>query len=118
MIVAFKKISTNGIDFEATSGDMSFVGIAKKSQKNLVHCFGKLKGTITHTCDRCANEFTLEVDEEVELFASDGVYEKDEDLLDVMEFFDGFVNFDTILQSELGIVISDYHYCPTCKQNS
>lgn len=118
MEVAFKKIPASGINFEATNGNVKFSGVAKKDSKDLVHCFGRLSGKIIHNCDRCADEFSLEIDEEVNLFVSDGIYEDEENLLEVVESFDGFVNFDTILESELGLVMSDYHYCPTCKENN
>ncbi|WP_458700802.1 YceD family protein [Sulfurospirillum sp. 1307] len=117
MVVAFNKISTSGIDFKATIDGVEFTGFAKKDSNNLVHCNGKLVGTLTHICDRCGNEFDLKIDEKVDLFASDGEYNGEDYALDVMEFFEGLVNFDTILESELGVVLSDYHYCSTCKEN-
>ena len=117
MEIVFKKVPVNGVDFETSIGDVKFCGNAKKESKNLVECIGKIKGTLTHQCDRCGNDFTLPVNEEVKIFASDGLYESDDELLDIIEFFDSSVNFDTILESELGTIKSDYYYCSTCKDN-
>ncbi|MDD2383230.1 MAG: DNA-binding protein [Sulfurospirillaceae bacterium] len=118
MTIEFKKIPNSGVDFEVKCEEITLVGNALKSDKTIVACKGKLIGTVEHTCDRCAEIFTLGVNEEVEVFASDGLYEdkEGEELLNVIEFFDGSLNFDTILQSELEALKSDYHYCGTCEQ--
>ncbi len=117
MTVEFKKIPTSGIDFEASSGDIQLIGHAQKTDKTMIRIDGKMCGQTPHECDRCAETFTLLVDENVEVFASDGLYEDSgEELLNIVEFFDGSINFDTILQSELEALRSDYHYCGGCKQ--
>lgn len=117
MEIVFKKVPVSGVDFETSINDIRFYGTAKKESKNLVQCTGILEGSLVLQCDRCGNEFTYNVNEKVNLYASDGLYESEDDLLDVIEFFEGSVNFDTILQSEVGSIKSDYHYCSTCKEN-
>lgn len=118
MQIEFKKIPTTGVHFEVSLGDIVVVGNATKIDKTMVRIDGTMSGTVSHACDRCATELTLKVDEKVEVFASDGLYvdQDGEDLLNIVEFFDGSINFDTILQSELEALRSDYHYCGSCEQ--
>lgn len=118
MQIEFKKIPTTGVSFEVSLEDITVVGNATKIDKTMVRLDGTMRGTVAHACDRCATEFALSVNERVEVFASDGLYEdkSGEDLLNIVEFFDGSINFDTILQSELEALRSDYHYCGGCEQ--
>ena len=118
MQIEFKKIPTTGVHFEVSLGDIAVVGNATKIDKIMVRVDGAMRGSVAHICDRCAAEFNLEVDEKVEVLACDGLYEdkSGEDLLNIVEFFDGSINFDTILQSELEALRSDYHYCGGCEQ--
>jgi uncharacterized metal-binding protein YceD (DUF177 family) len=117
MTVEFKKIPTSGINFEVSFGDVQLSGHAQKTDKAMIRVDGKMCGQTPHHCDRCAEVFTLLVNESVEVFASDGLYEDNgEELLNIVEFFDGSINFDTILQSELEALKSDYHYCGGCEQ--
>ena len=47
---------------------------------------------------------------------SNGIYKgKEENLEDVVEFFDGFVNLEEVLTSEIEAFKSDYFYCDKCK---
>ncbi|MBV5278939.1 MAG: DNA-binding protein [Campylobacteraceae bacterium] len=118
MTVEFKKIPVTGIAFEVSLEDIKLIGNAKKKDKTMVVVDGKMSGKVIHQCDRCAEEFDLLVAEGVEVFASDGIYEDKGtgELLNLVEFFDGSINFDMILQSELEALKSDYHYCGKCEQ--
>jgi uncharacterized metal-binding protein YceD (DUF177 family) len=114
MQIVFKKVPTTGVDFETSIDNVKFYGNAIKESKNLVKCVGKIEGSLIHLCDRCGDDFSFPVNEEVKIFVNDGIYESNDELLDLIEFFDGMVNFDTILESELGTIKSDYHYCSNC----
>lgn len=118
MNIEFKKIPVNGIHFETSLGDIRFFGEALKASKTIVKCTGTMEGNLPHLCDRCAESFKLMVNERVEVFASDGLYEdhEGEELLNVIEFFDGSIDVDTMLQSEIEAFKSDYHYCGQCEQ--
>ena len=118
MQIEFKKIPITGVQFEVSLGDITIIGNVTKEDKTIVRVDGNMSGFVAHTCDRCAAEFNLKVNEKVEVFASDGLYEDQSggDLLNIVEFFDGSINFDTILQSELEALKSDYHYCGGCEQ--
>jgi uncharacterized metal-binding protein YceD (DUF177 family) len=118
MKIEFKKIPTTGIHFETSSDEIKFYGEALKTGKTMVKCTGELEGTLPHLCDRCGESFNLTMNEHVEVFASEGLYEghEGEELLNIIEFFDGSIDVDTILQSEIEAFKSDYHYCGQCEQ--
>ena len=118
MQIEFKKVPNSGIHFETSLDEVKFCGEVVKTDKMLVKCSGVMEGTLLHTCDRCGESFTLAVKESVEVFASEGLYEdkEGEELLNIIEFFDGFIEVDTLLQSEIESFKSDYHYCGKCEQ--
>ena len=118
MKIEFKKIPTTGIHFEASLDEVKFFGEALKTGKTMVKCTGQLEGILPHVCDRCGESFELAVNERVEVFAQEGLYEgqESEELLNIIEFFDGSIDVDTILQSEIEAFKSDYHYCGQCEQ--
>jgi hypothetical protein len=55
------------------------------------------------------------LDEKLELTLSDGIYDEDDNLLDVIEFFEGYIDIDEIIESEVASIKSDFHYCKDCK---
>ncbi len=114
MKIVFKKIPQSGVDFETSSDEIKFYGKLEKKSKNLVQCIGRLEGTLVCQCDRCGDDMSLNVNEKVDLLASDGLYESGDNLLEVMEFFEESIDLNTILLSEVEILKSDYHYCSTC----
>lgn len=115
MKINFKKIPQCGVDFETISENLKFSGKLNKESRNLVKCSGKIEGTLECQCDRCAEDITLEVNEKVDLLINEGFYKTGEELVEVMEFFDGVVDLDVVLQSEVETLKSDYHYCSACK---
>lgn len=75
----------------------------------------KLNGKIQTSCDNCAEEFLLDVDEDVEFYISDGIYTKSDDLfLDVVESLNATVDLDEIMHSEIELLLSDYKHCGNC----
>jgi len=115
MKIEFKKIPYDGINFEVKKEDISFLGIAQKINKNLVKCTGIMKGSFLHICDRCGDEFTKSIKQNVEIYASCGLYDDDK-YINLIEFFDDFIDFDTMLQSELESFKCDYLYCNSCNK--
>ncbi len=113
MKIEFKKIPNSGINFDISTKNVKFSGISVKIRNNLVKCTGSIKGSFPHICDRCGLEFINHMDENIEVYASDGIYEGD--FLDVIEFFDNSVDFDSILLNEIESYKSDYLYCDKCK---
>ena len=116
MKISFAKIANNQMPFELNSDGLIFNGELGKINQNLVSCKGKIVGEIAHNCDRCGEDINLKLDEDVNLILSDGIYkDNEENLDDVVEFFDGFVNLEEVLTSEIEAFKSDYFYCDKCK---
>ena len=94
--------------------------LANKELRKLYHQV--LKGlyrakTIRENTDNddIYSEFLL-YDEDVNLILSDGIYkDEEENLDDAVEFFDGFINLEEVLTSEIEAFKSDYFYCEKCK---
>ncbi|WXG59663.1 YceD family protein [Campylobacter concisus] len=117
MIIPFSKIANKEINFELVrNNDLVFSGILKRKDPFLVKCQGTIKGEIKYICDRCGDEFMLPIDQDVELNLSDGVYkDRENELSDTVEFFDGNIDLKEVFESELEAFKSDYFYCEKCK---
>ena len=75
-----------------------------------------MNGSVSTACDICAEDCIIEVDEEVEFFISDGIFDDNDAVeLDVIESFDGNADLEEILNSEIELIKSDYHSCINCK---
>ncbi|HEY9202943.1 MAG TPA: hypothetical protein VIM82_01310 [Sulfurimonas sp.] len=117
MKILLRKVSNTPLDFEVESDKITFKGYLQYDADKLILLKAKLSGQIDLNCDICANEFMFDVDEELEFFISDGIYEKhDELLLDVVESFDSAVDIEELLSSEIELIKSDYHSCESCNQ--
>ena len=115
MKVVLRKINTTPFDFEIKSNEITFKGYLQYHSGKLILLKAKLSGKLDTDCDVCANEFELEVDEDVEFYISDGIYTKSEDLfLEVVESFDSMVDLQEIMHSEIELVMSDYKSCGNC----
>jgi uncharacterized metal-binding protein YceD (DUF177 family) len=116
MQITLRKVGKIPLDFEVKSDEMTFKGYLQYDANKLILLKAKLSGKITTDCNVCAQEFKLDVDETVEFFISDGVYERHEDsLLDVVESLDSTVNMQELMNSEIELIKSDYNSCQKCK---
>jgi len=97
--IAFAKVANKNIDFELKDKNLNFSGVLKRLDPKLVECLGKMKGEISYIC-----------------VLSDGVYiDKENELSDTMEFFDGNIDLNEVFKSELEAFKSDYFYCKNCR---
>lgn len=102
-------------DFKLSLGNITFEGCTSRKNRDFVTCKGKIYGDIKHLCDRCGDEFDLQVNEDVEVLTTDKMAKPSEDDLEnIVEFLDGIVDFEAILVSELEAYKSDYFYCKKC----
>ena len=116
MKISLRKIGKTPLDFDIKSDEMTFKGYLQYDTDKLILLKAKLSGTIDTDCDVCADEFGLKVDEDLEFFLSDGIYEsKDDSLVDVVECMNSTVDLDEILESEIELIKSDYKSCENCK---
>jgi len=116
--IALRKITKTPFDFEVKSGEMIFKGYLEYHSGKLILLRAKLSGLLEKPCDICAQEYTMPVDEEIEFFLSDGIYNGFDNVdLDVVESLDGNVDIEELLASEIELIKSDYLRCKKC-QNS
>jgi len=114
--VTLRKVRQTPLDFEVKSNEITFKGYLQYHSGKLILLKADLSGFITKPCDSCAEEFKMPTDEKVEFFISDGIYMDNNSIeLDVVESFDGTVDIDELLNSEIELIKSDYHNCDSCK---
>ena len=118
MKFTLRKVTKTPLDFEVKSDEITFKGYLEYHSGKLILLKADLTGSLEKPCDVCAEEFTLSVDEKIEFFISDGIYESDENVeLDVVESLDGNADIDELLNSEIELIKSDYHSCEECKHS-
>ena len=93
---------------------MELEGEVIRQDAKIVKFHGKMKGFLHLVCAISGEEFIRQIDEELVLYFSDGIWEtqnqsKNIDSLDVIEFFDGYIDFDFILASEIESIRLDYN---------
>ncbi|MCE3047695.1 hypothetical protein LW138_06370 [Helicobacter sp. faydin-H17] len=113
MKIEFKKISSVPKSFSLQKGDLSFSGEVKRIDAKLFEIQSLLHGKISLICDRSGEEYQEQINENLVLFASNGIWDKQSqnksDDFDVIEFFEGFIDFEYILQSEIDSIQMQYH---------
>jgi len=116
MKIEFRKISSVKSPFEIKNELFFSKGTFKKLSSNLVEIDFRLKADLSLICDRCGKEYLSSIDEMMILKVSDGSYESE--TLDIIESYDHFVDFDSVISSEIEVIKSDYHYCKNCNKTS
>ena len=116
MKVTLRKVTHTPLDFEVKSNEVTFKGYLEYDSGKLILLNADLTGSLEKSCDVCAEEFKMPLDEKIKFFISDGIYEDDADIdLDVVESLNGIADIDELLNSEIELIKSDYHSCETCK---
>lgn len=118
MKVALRKVSKTPVDFDVSSDNITFKGFLQYHFGKLILLKAKLNGTLETECDICAKEYKLDIDEDIEFYISDGVYQDTGNIeLDVVESLDSTVDIEDVLQSEIELIKSDYHTCEDCEDS-
>jgi len=116
MKIQLRKVTKTPLDFEVKSDEITFKGYLEYHGGKLILLKANLSGLLEKSCDICAEEFKMPLDENIEFFISDGIYEDDSNIeLDVVESFDGIADIEELLASEIELIKSDYHSCENCK---
>ena len=115
MQVTLRKINKTPLDFEIKSNEITFKGYLEYHAGKLILLKAGLDGQVDTQCSVCGEDFKLQVDEKVEFFISDGLYDGDNIDIDVVESFNSIADLDELLLSELELIKSDYHSCASCK---
>ncbi len=113
MKILFDKISSNAKAFEYPKDDTILIGSLSKKSHHEVHLEADLSGTIVLDCVRCGTSYLHSLDNHLDLILSDKVVETQESL-DIIEFLDGVINIEDIVDSEINSIKSEYNYCTKC----
>ena len=116
MKIEFRKAPQTPKELEIEYNSVKIEGTFCKISQSLVKVDAVLKGSTDIDCCRCGITEVIEVDEELHLLLSDGVYKKDESEYLVIEVENGLIDFNEIIESELNSIKSDYHICNNCLQ--
>jgi hypothetical protein len=116
--LTLRNITKTPLDFELKSDKIIFKGYLEYHSGKLILLRADLSGLLEVACDICADDFDLEVHEEVEFFISDGIYKDTDNIeFDVVESFNSIVDLEELLSSEIELIRSDYHSCENCKNS-
>ena len=116
MKIEFRKVPQTTKELEIEYNSVKIEGTFCKISQSLVKVDAVLLGNTDIDCCRCGISEIIEVDEELHLLLSDGVYNKDESEYLVIEVENNLIDFDEIIESELNSIKSDYHICKDCLQ--
>jgi len=115
MQVTLRKVTSTPFDFEVSADEITFKGYLQYDSSKLILLSAKLSGSLVVECSVCANEFTKTIDEDIEFFISDGIYNDQSGVLvDVVEVFNSTVDINELLDAEIELIKSDYNNCPEC----
>ena len=116
MKIEFKKASTRSKEFSVEKNGIVFSGTFRKDGANTVDIEGSVKNSLSVVCARCSREFMIQLDENLHIKASDGIFKGNIQEADIIEFFDEKIDFGYILESEIESIKLDYHICEECKE--
>ena len=116
MKIEFRKVPQTTKELVVDYNSVKIEGTFCKISQSLVKVDAVLLGNTDIDCCRCGITEVIEVDEELHLLLSDGVYNKDESEYLVIEVENGLIDFNEIIESELNSIKSDYHICNNCLQ--
>ena len=116
MKIEFRKAPQTSKELEIDYNSVKIEGTFCKISQSLVKVDAVLLGNTDIDFCRCGIAEVIEVDEELHLLLSDGVYNKDESEYLVIEVENNLIDFDEIIESELNSIKSDYHICKDCLQ--
>lgn len=109
-----KKISTTPKQIALEYDGVNLNGELYRIDSQLLCLKAKLGGELELLCDRSGESYRQALDNDLVLYISDGLWDVQSQRttinnLDIIEFFDGFVDLDYILQSEVESIKADYH---------
>jgi len=116
MEISFSKIKQNPIEIDYSLGSSSIRGRLKRVTKDNIKLFSTFKTSLDVICSRCGKEYLIKIDEPLELLLSDGRYNS-KDEIDVVEFFNGKIDFDYLINSEVASIQEGYNFCESCIDN-
>ncbi|MCK5854494.1 MAG: hypothetical protein KAG56_04685 [Sulfurovaceae bacterium] len=116
MKIVFDKIGQTPKPFDLEVESISLEGTLTKRGYRRVRLEGELKGATEVACDRCGEVYQYDMRGSLHLTLSDEVIETEDDL-DIIEFVDGVVDLEFIVQSEIASIKNSYHNCKVCEDD-
>jgi len=113
MKILFDKVGSTPKAFEYNQESTLIKGTLAKKGFHRVAMEAHLSGNISLDCVRCGNSYEHNLDNDLDLIISDEVVET-RDSLDIIEFLDGVINIEDIVDSEINSLKSEYNYCKDC----
>jgi len=113
MKIVFDKIGQSPKPFELTVNGVHLEGTLTKSGYHRLRLEGKLNGQVELSCDRCGEVYHYDMKSPLHLTLLDEVIETEDDL-DIIEFIDGMIDLEFIVQSEIASVENSFHCCEKC----
>jgi uncharacterized metal-binding protein YceD (DUF177 family) len=117
MKIVFDKVGNQQKSFRLKIQNINFEGTLEKIGYHLVRLNSNIEGKIDLICDRCAKEYQKDIKFPLQLTLSKEVIETEDDL-DIIEFLDGIIDLDFILQSEIISIQNSYHFCDNCQNDT
>jgi uncharacterized metal-binding protein YceD (DUF177 family) len=114
--IVYDKVGQTKKSFELSVSGIRLKGTLAKSGYHRIRLEGNLEGQVKLFCDRCGEEYQQEMNYPLNLTLSDEVIETKDDL-DIIEFIDGVIDLEFIVQSEITSVQNSYHYCNECEND-
>lgn len=118
MKIAFKKLGSQPLHFEVNSDKAFFSGELILKKGNLAQLNGTITGSISIPCDLCAEEVEKSLNEKVSFYLSDGIFEGNDEELDVVEIDRSMIDMEELLNAEIELIKSDYFCCKNCEGTS
>ena len=116
MKIKLIKVGKTPLDFNEKFNEITFKGYLQYHANKLILLKANLSGKINTSCDVCADDFDLDVDEDINFYLHSGVYEINQnELLEVVEYLDDTADLQELLKSEVELIKSDYNTCKSCK---
>ena len=116
MKIVFDKIGQTPKPFDLEVESISLEGTLTKRGYRRVRLEGELKGATEVACDRCGEVYQYDMRGSLHLTLSDEVIETEDDL-DIIEFVDGVIDLEFIVQSEIASIKNSYHNCKVCEDD-
>lgn len=116
MKIVFDKVGQTKKPFELSISGIKLEGTLAKSGYHRLKLEGNLDGILELNCDRCGEAYHYDMNSPLNLTLTDEVVETEDDL-DIIEFIDGVIDLEFIVQSEIASVQNAYHYCKKCEDS-
>ena len=115
MEISFSKIKQSPVDVNYSKDGVEINGTLERISRDNIKLDSTFKSTVEVICNRCGKEYKIDANYPLGLILSDGGYNgKDE--LDVVEFYDGKIDFDYLALSEVTSIKEDYNFCSSCQE--